>query len=768
MAPKAKSLASGMQSLFAKKERKVASPPKSTEVSPSKAADVVATPDTKAQAAAKPTVTPEAVKRRKLDESGTAVLGGGADQKEKPAADFNIDSGPVSLWTGPSGKDTSLLLSPAFDPASRSSEFVVGKPLGFALLSGALADIEAQKGSGPGSRKRSTLVLANFFRCLLYYRPEDLVPAIYFVSNKVAPDYEESELGIGDATLISAMGEVFGRSPAQIKNDLYGGESTDLGEVALASRAAQKMICQPAKLLIEKVFAEMKAIATAHGKDCGKLKKDKIKKMLVSCRALEAKYVVRMLQSKLRIGILTPTLLEAIAYAFVLTKPSWEGAAPIGDIRKGKKAPSLESLNGELQCMLDAVKQAFCEVPNFSLVTDALFAGHSGKTLHEACHISLGIPVKPMLAKPSKGIPEVVQRLAGKRFVAEYKYDGERAQIHIVDKNTIKVYSRNSENMTEKYPDVIQVVKDALTDDCQSGIIDSEVVAWDVTNSKILPFQVLSTRGRKNIKVEDIKVQVCIMPFDCMLCNGAAVVKKDLETRRRLLKTMLKEVPGKVEYAIGKDFDELDEVEIQAFLDESIAGSCEGLMLKTLNDNATYLPSKRSLNWLKLKKDYIDGVGDSLDVVPIGAYFGKGKRHGAYGAFLLAIWNTDEEEFQTVCKAGTGFSDEDLKAHYEFFKDRTIPKQDSSYNVDAKLKPDVWLEAAQVWEIKCADLSISPVHTSAFGMKADAKGIGLRFPRFIRIRDDKKTDEATSAEQVVDMYEGQAVIGNNQGDDDDF
>merc|ERR1711935_724246 len=94
--------------------------------------------------------------------------------------------------------------------------------------------------------------------------------------------------------------------------------------------------------------------------------------------------------------------------------------------------------------------------------------------------------------------------------------------------------------------------------------------------------------------------------------------------------------------------------------------------------------------------------------------------------------------------------------------------QDSSYNVDAKLKPDVWLEAAQVWEIKCADLSISPVHTSAFGMKADAKGIGLRFPRFIRIRDDKKTDEATSAEQVVDMYEGQAVIGNNQGDDDDF
>jgi DNA ligase-1 len=768
MAPKAKSLATGMQALFGKKEPKPAT--QATQAaSPfggGKEKEALTTPDTKMQAAPAAIITPEAVKRRRLDESGTAAAGGGPVDKAK-FQNLDLETGPISLWNGQPGKDPSALLSPAFDPALRSSEFVVGKPMGFALLSGALADIEAQKGSGAGSRKRSTIVLANFFRCLLYYRPEDLVPAIYFVSNKVAPDYEESELGIGDSTLISAMGEVFGRSQAQIKSDLFAGEATDLGEVALASRAAQKMLGQPPKLLIEKVFGEMKAIATAHGKDCGKLKKDKIKKLLVSCRALEAKYIVRMLQSKLRIGILTPTILEAISYAFVLTKASWNGATPVGDIRKGKSPPSMESLNVELQSMLDAVKQAFCEVPNFSLVTDALFAGHDGSTLHEVCHISLGIPVKPMLAKPSKGIPEVVQRLSGKRFTAEWKYDGERAQIHIVDRNTIKVYSRNSENMTEKYPDVIQVVKDALTDTCQSGMIDSEVVAWDVDNAKILPFQVLSTRGRKNIKVEDIKVQVCIMPFDCMLSNGNAIVQKDLETRRTALKTMLREVPGKVTYAIGRDFDELNEEEIQAFLDESIAGSCEGLMLKTLNENAAYLPSKRSLNWLKLKKDYIDGVGDSIDVVPIGAFYGKGKRHGAYGAFLLAIYNAEEEEFQTVCRVGTGFSDEDLKAHYEFFKSRTMPKPESSYNVDSKMTPDVWLEPAQVWEIKAADLSISPVHTSAMGIKADGKGIGLRFPRFIRIRDDKQPEDATSAEQIVDMYESQAVVGGG-GDDDDF
>lgn len=762
MAPKAKTLAEAAKNLFAKRTPK----PKAGETSPAK--EDIATPNTKVATNAA-TITPEAVKRRRIDESGTAAAGAKVEEKVAPVVEVSMDNGPISLWNGPPGPDTSALLSPAFDPANRSSTLTAGKPVGFELLSSALSDIEAQKGSGAGSRKRSTVVLTNFFRCLLYYRPEDLVPSIYFSSGKVAPDYEESELGIGDSTVISAMGECFGRSAAQIKNDLISGEAKDLGEVALASRASQKMIFQPPKLLIQNVFAEMKAIATAHGKDCGKLKKDKIKKMLVACRSEEAKYIVRMLQSKLRIGILIPTLLEAVAYAFVLTRPSIKGAKPVGDIRKEKKAPSMEALNGELQAMLEAVKQAFSEVPNWKLVTDALLAGHTHATLRKVCHISLGIPVKPMLAKPTKGIPEVVQRLSGRRFTAEWKYDGERAQIHVMDRNTIKVFSRNSEDMTEKYPDVIQVVKDALVENVQSGIIDSEVVAWDTENQKILPFQVLSTRGRKNISIADIKVQVCIMPFDCMLYNGEALVQKDLETRRKHLKTILKETHGKVTYATGKDFDELIEEDVQAFLDESIAGSCEGLMLKTLNDNAKYMPSKRSLNWLKLKKDYIDGMGDSIDVVPVGAFYGKGKRHGAYGAFLLAIWNPDDEEYQTVCKAGTGFSDEDLKTHYEFFKNRTTPKPDPAYNVDAKMTPDVWFEPCQVWEIKAADLSISPVHTSAMGLKADGKGIGLRFPRFLRIRDDKQPEEATSAEQIVDMYESQASVGKDGGgEDDDF
>eukprot|EP00913_Durusdinium_trenchii_P029305 g27472.t1 len=568
---------------------------------------------------------------------------------------------------------------------------------------------------------------------------------------------------------------------------------------------SQKMLMMPPKLSIEKVFAEMKAIAHVSGKDSQKSKKEKIQKLLVASRGEEAKFIVRMLQAKLRIGIQIPTLLQALAYAFTLTLPGTGSGAKVTDRRHPpqgtKKAPSAGELEAQMIAMEAAVRQAFSEMPNFDNLIKALMEGR--RSLLEVCHISLGVPVKPMLAKPSKGIAEVGERLSGKRFTGEWKYDGERAQIHVLSRETIQIYSRNSENMTEKYPDVIQVVKDTLAEergdgrlrwttrlascwlirigDVQSCIIDSELVAYDQVNKKILPFQVLTTRGRKNIHVEDIKVNVCLFAFDCMLVNGKPLVKEPLELRREKLWTMLRPVEGKVTFAVHKNFDDINEEEIQAFLDESVAGSCEGLMLKTLTENATYEPSKRSLNWLKLKKDrgiverdtprcvayvgprekevilntgyapnspevnqdYLEGMADSIDVVPIGAYYGKGKRSGAYGAYLLAIYDQENEEFQTVCKAGTGFSDEEKSkfTHYKFFKEHLRGSAETNYNVNDKLKPDVWLEPCQVWEIRAADLSISPVHTSAFGVKADGKGIGLRFPRFLRIRDDKTAED---------------------------
>merc|ERR1719473_827520 len=255
-----------------------------------------------------------------------------------------------------------------------------------------------------------------------------------------------------------------------------------------------------------------------------------------------------------------------------------------------------------------------------------------------------------------------------------------------------------------------------------------------------------------------------------MLHNGRAMVKDTLENRRKVLWSTLKETEGIVKFATYQNFDDLKEEEIQAFLDGSIAGSCEGLMLKTLDENASYEPSKRSLNWLKLKKDYLDGLGDSVDLVVLGAWHGKGKRSGTYGAFLLGVYDPEEEGYQTACKIGTGFSDQDSKDHHAFFSPKAQAGKPHEYDVDDRLEPDVWFEPCQVWECKAADLQVSPIHTAAKGAKATGKGIGLRFPRFLRIRDDKGPENATQACQIVDMFEAQAVqaTGNaNAGDDED-
>jgi DNA ligase 1 len=260
---------------------------------------------------------------------------------------------------------------------------------------------------------------------------------------------------------------------------------------------------------------------------------------------------------------------------------------------------------------------------------------------------------------------------------------------------------------------------------------------------------------------------VCICAFDLLYLNGKSLLKETFSKRREYLHGNFHEVNHNFMFAKFKNAESFDE--IQEFLNESVKDSCEGLMVKTLDVNATYEPSKRSLNWLKLKKDYLDGgaFADSIDLVVVGADFGKGKRAGMFGSFLLACWDENLEQMQTVTKMGGGIGDELLLKIYNDLKDMVIDKPPSNLRFKEK-NVDVWLLPKYVWEVRCADLSLSPIYCASIGSIESNKGIALRFPRFIRERDDKKIEDATSSEQILEYFKSQPAYLGKEGDDDEF
>jgi DNA ligase-1 len=255
-------------------------------------------------------------------------------------------------------------------------------------------------------------------------------------------------------------------------------------------------------------------------------------------------------------------------------------------------------------------------LPSYDVIIPAMLK-HGIMKLADNCKLQPGVPLKPMLAKPTKSITEVLDRFENQTFTCEYKYDGERAQIHYVAKDSpvqyegaspaaktpgggiAAIFSRNSEDLSKKYPDILQKLNTWVKSDTKSFVLDCESVGWDMVEKKVLPFQTLMTRKKKDVKAEDIKIKVCVYAFDLLFLNGEAMVEKSLRERREKLHEAFTPVEGEFQFATSMNGQEIDE--IQTFLDESVKASCEGLMVKMLDGTESgYEPSKRSRNWLKV------------------------------------------------------------------------------------------------------------------------------------------------------------------------
>jgi len=367
--------------------------------------------------------------------------------------------------------------------------------------------------------------------------------------------------------------------------------------------------------------------------------------------------------------------------------------------------------------------------------------------------ISLFSPIRPMLADRVQSEKDVIKKMP-EQFAAEYKLDGERVQIH-KQSDKIILFSRRLENITQYYPDIVERIGKSLN--VNEGVFEAEIVPINENTGEFLPFQELMHRRRK-YKLEKAVLQypITVNFFDVLYFDDRNCLNLEYTKRREILEKVVKE----------DNFSKLipmllvkNENEIEDFLENSINSGCEGLMLKT--PNAGYRAGARGSNWLKLKREYRNELGDSLDLIVIGAYFGRGRRTGLYGTLLLGTYNPENDTFPSICKVGTGFTDESLDQLYQILSNKVILKKNS--RVVSEMEADVWLEPELVLEVVASEITLSPIHKTGLNLVRKNNGFALRFPKFTgKIRYEKAVEDASTHDEVLALYKNQSKVNHEK------
>jgi DNA ligase-1 len=543
-------------------------------------------------------------------------------------------------------------------------------------------------------------ILASFLKEI---SPEEARITAYLIKGKIAADYKSIEMGLAEKLVIRALAKATNKTPEEIQKHFH--KIGDLGDVAF--ELIQK---ESSNLKIIGVFEVLNNIAKASGKGSQEEKLNLLANLLESSSSLEAKYITRIVLGTLRLGVAEMTFLYGISKALVGSK-------------KAKK-------------ILEHAYNVFSDLGEVAY--QALKYGI--KHLEKAEPI-VGVPIRMMLAQRIAEISEIKEHIPNKVFV-EYKYDGERIQAHIKNDEII-LYSRRHENITHQFPDVILNLKNNFKS--KNAILEGEAVAIDKKTGELEKFQVLMTRRRKyEIEKYTKETPVKYFIFDILYLNNKSLLNENLLVRKEKLEENIKENEG---IALAKYIISENQNEIEDFFEEALAQGAEGIMIK--DSLSVYQAGIRGWNWIKFKKDYKKELVDTFDLVVVGALYGAGKRAGTYGSLLLASFDPKTNKYYTFTKVGAGFTDKDLEE---------LPKILNKYKIKEKhrlvsteMEADVWFEPVKVLEVEGAEITISPVHTVASDIIKKG-GLALRFPRFLRWRDDKSAEEATTVKEIYEIY----------------
>ncbi|GAB1194641.1 hypothetical protein APSETT444_003887 [Aspergillus pseudonomiae] len=635
------------------------------------------------------------------------------------------------------------------------------------------------------SRIKIVDTLVNFLRVLIEADPSSVLPAVWLATSSISPPYDELELGLGGSSISKALKKIYGLNSQGLKS-LYD-KLGDAGDVAFEAKKRQSFtLMKPKPLTVKGVYQSLQKIAMSKGTGSQENKQRIVEKLLQDTRgAEESRYIVRTLVQNLRIGAVKTTMLISLARAFLYSKP--EGAD--FDVRSQQELARLkkEELAEIYNNAEEVVKASYARHPDYNDLVPCLLEIGVTEELLVRCGLQLHIPLRPMLGSITRDLSEMLTKLQGRDFACEYKYDGQRAQVHCDGNGKVSIFSRHLENMTEKYPDLVSLVPQIRGESVSSFILEGEVVAVDQETGELQAFQILTNRAKKNVDIGTIKINVCLFSFDLMYLNGTPLLDRSFRERRELLRSLFVEIPNRFTWVKSFDATSADSETVLEFFKSATDTKCEGIMVKVLdnvsksnnsepsetpNDDidkpeskptkggrrkallSTYEPDKRLESWLKVKKDYSTS-SETLDLIPVGAWHGQGRKAKWWSPILLAVRNPETGSLEAVTKCMSGFTDKFYQANKDKYTEGSPNVISRPSYVEYYGEPDVWFEPQEVWEMAFADITLSPTYTAAIGLVSDERGLSLRFPRFLRVREDKSIDEATTSDYLALLWRKQ-------------
>ncbi|WP_292519624.1 ATP-dependent DNA ligase [Methanoculleus sp.] len=537
----------------------------------------------------------------------------------------------------------------------------------------------------------------------------------YFVLGEIAPGYSAVNLGVGDRTVAAAIALAAGTDLSDVEAAVR--ETGDYGDTAA------RLIEAPATgyLSVLDVYRGLSRIAHASGPGSAEEKKAILARLLTAAPPPERRYLVRLAAGEMRLGVGEMTILDALAEGFLGSKA---------------ERPALEHAYN-ISSDIGLVARTLLEVglPGVRAIT---------VTLHR--------PIRPMLTQRVGRISEIFERIGSPVIAVEEKYDGERVQAH-KDGDDVTLFSRRLTDVTAQYPDIVRHVRRCVVAD--TAILDGEAVAFDHAAGTYLPFQTLMRRRRKH-RVSEVagEIPATYRAFDLLYANGESYLHQSYPDRRARLEEVLRRDDhiSPADRIVTGDTDGITE-----FYLACIERGLEGIVCKSCADDSFYRAGAREWQWIKWKRDYAPGISDTLDLVIVGGNAGRGRRAGTYGSVLCAAYNHEEDLFQTVCGMGTGFSDRDLADLPGRLAGARVDREPARVMVNPPAVPDFWFAPHQVVEVLGLEITESPVHTCNWD-PARRRGLALRFPRFVRWRDEKSPEQATTTAEVAAIFGRQREV----------